>query len=192
MKMKKIYILPISLVVFLVLVTVYAYSRFWNVAYVNGQGISRLSYLQTLDKQAGKQILEQMITETLILREGATKGAKIDQKVISEEIAKIEDKLKAQGQTLDAALAANGMTKSDLETQIRLKKTQDALSAPKVEITQAQIDEFLKINKAQLPAGKTKDELNTLAKNELTLEAAQASASAWLDNLRQSAKVIYK
>jgi len=43
-----------------------------------------------------------------------------------------------------------------------------------------------------LPAGKTKVELQTLAKEQLTLEANQTAATTWLDNLRQSAKIVYR
>ena len=190
--MKKIIIIHTVFFGLIVAVAGYAYSRYWNVATVNGRSISRLSYIQMLEKQAGKQILDQMVQETLVLNEGDSKGVKVDAKTISDEIAKIETRLKTQGQTLDAALTANSMTKADLETQIKLKKIQESLSASKVEITQAQIDKFLTDNKAMLPTGKTKDELNTLAKEQLVLEANQASGSAWLEALRSSAKIIYK
>jgi len=174
----------------LVIVAVWGYSKFWNVAVVNGRGISRLAYINNMERQGGKQTLEMMIEEALILGEGEAKGVKIEQKVIDEEIAKIDARIVAQGQTLEAALVASGMVKADLEKQIRLKKIEEALSASKEEITQAQIDEFLKTNKDQLPTGKTKEELQTLAKDELTAQANQASVSAWMENLRSSAKIV--
>jgi parvulin-like peptidyl-prolyl isomerase len=190
--MKKIIIFHTVLFGLLFGVGVYGYVKYWNVATVNGRPISRLAYIKAMEKQVGKQILGQMVDDSLILNEGANKNVKIDQKTIDDEISKIEEKLKAQNQTLDAALVANNMTKADLENQIRLKKIQDILSAPKTEVTQAQVDEFLKANKALLPAGKSKDELNTLAKNQLTLEASQAAATEWLSALKASAKVIYQ
>ena len=168
----------------------WGYSRYWNIAVVNGRGISRLAYINNMERQGGKQVLEMMIQETLILGEAMNKGIKIEQKAIDEEIAKIETRIKASGQTLETALISAGMTKGDLEKQIQLKKIEEALSAPKLEITQAQIDEFLKTNKSQLPTGKTKEELQALAKDELISQANQASASAWLENLRQSAKIV--
>ena len=190
--MKKIIIFHTVLFGLIIAAATYGYARYWNIATVNGKAITRLDYIKALEKQGGKQILDQLVQEALILNEGASKGVKIDPKTVSDEIAKIEERLKAQGQTLDAALTANNMVKSDLETQIKLKKIQESLSSSKVEITQAQIDEFLKANKAMLPAGKSKDELNALAKEQLILEANQASASAWLGGLKQSAKIIYK
>lgn len=191
-KSKKVIIVHGSVLAVLIILGIVGYIRFWNVATVNGKGISRISYIKTLEQQGGKQILSAMIDETLILNEGIKNNINVDQKTIDEEIAKIEEQLKAQNQTLDAALLSSGMTRADLDKQIKIKKIEAALSTVKVEVTQAQIDEFLKTNKALLPTGKTKAELEALAKEQITLEANQTAATTWLTNLKQAAKIIYK
>lgn len=171
---------------------IYSYRRYWNVAIVNGVAISRIDYIKTMEKLGGKQTLDTMIDDALVLNEAKVKGVKIEQKSIDDEIATIEDQLKSRNQTLESALAASGMVKADLEKQIRIKQIETALSAPKTEISQAQIDEFLTTNKDNLPTGKTKDELNTLAKEQLMLEASQSASGEWMTNLRQSAKIEYR
>jgi parvulin-like peptidyl-prolyl isomerase len=190
--MKKMVIIHVALLAVVVAGGVFGYLRFWNVATVNGKPISRVDYIKSMEKQGGKQTLDIMIDEMLILNEGVAKGVNIDQKMIDDEIVVIETRLKTQNQTLDAALLASGMVRADLERQIRLKKLEAALSAPKTEITQIQIDEFLKANKAMLPADATKDELQTLAKDQLVLEASQSAATTWMENLRKSAKIVYR
>jgi len=190
--MKKIIKINIAVLVFIIALGVVGYLRFWNIATVNGTGISRINYIKSMEQQGGKQTLSGMIDETLILNEGSKNGIKVDQKTIDDEISGIEEQLKVQGQTLEAALLASGMVKADLEKQIRIKKIESILSAPKTEITQAQIDEFLKANKSLLPTGKTKIELQSLAKEQLILETSQSAATAWLDGLRKSAKIVYK
>lgn len=190
--MKKIVVIRGGLLVVIVMALVFSYFRFWNVATVNGVTISRLDYIKALVKQDNKQTLDMMIQEAMIVNEAKKKGVSVDQKVIDEEIAKIEAQLKADGQDLNTALKASGMTKADLEKQIRVKKMVTALSAPKIEITQGEIDEFLKTNKSSLPTGKTKEELQVLAKDELIAKAGQASASAWLQDLSQGAKIEYR
>jgi hypothetical protein len=190
--MKKIIILHVGFLVVLIAIGVFAYLRFWNVAVVNGTPISRISYIKAMERLGGEQTLRSMIDDVLVLNEGTAKKVVVDQKAIDDEIAKIETQLKAQGETLDSALLASGMVKADLEKQIRLKKIETTLSAPTAEITQAQIDEFLTTNKAMLPTGKTKAELQALAKEQLVIEASQSAATTWLDNLRQSAKIIYR
>ncbi|MFA6519017.1 MAG: SurA N-terminal domain-containing protein [Candidatus Shapirobacteria bacterium] len=190
--MKKIVVIHGGLVAVIIIALIFGYIRFWNVATVNGVAISRIDYLKTLVKQDNKQILEMMIQEAMIVNEATKKGVVVDQKAVDEEISKIETQLKADGQDLDVALKASGMTKADLEKQIRIKKLVTLLSSSKIEITQGEIDEFLKTNKSSLPTGKTKEELQTLAKDELIAQADQASASAWLQDLSQNAKVEYK
>jgi hypothetical protein len=190
--MKKI--IAIHTVVLLVLIAAgaYAYFRFWNVAVVNGVPISRVSFYKTLEKQGGQEVLASMIDNALVLKEGKDKGVNIDQKTIDDELAKIEEQLKVQNQSLDSALAAAGMTKNELAEQIRIRKIETILSATKVDITQSQIDEFLEANKSFLPTDKTKEELQTLAKEQLAMEASQSATENWLNNLRQSAKIQYK
>jgi len=189
--MKKIIFIHGAFLVVVLAIITGAYLKYGIVARVNGVAITRIDYIKAMERLGGKQTLETMIDDTLILNEGESKGVKIDQKMIDEEIAKIEERLKVQNQTLDTALAAASMTKADLIKQIKMKKIQDILSAPKSEITQAQIDEFLKTNKSMLPVGKSKEELATLAKQQLTAEASQSAASEWLNKIRESAKIDY-
>lgn len=190
--MKKILIIHGTFLVVILISLVLVYNRYWNVATVNGVAISRLDFIKAMEKLGGKQTLDSMIDETLVLNEGKTKKINVDQKTIDAEISSIEERLKSQNNTLEAALKSSGMVRSDLEKQIRVKKIEETLSASKTEITQAQIDEFLKANKAMLPTGKTKSELETLAKEQLVLEANQTAVTTWMENLRGSAKIVYK
>ena len=79
-----------------------------------------------------------------------------------------------------------------MEKQIRLQKIADELSKGSTEVTQQQIDDFLKTNADQLPKGASKEELQSLAKNELTKEASNAAISTWLSNLKKNATIIYR
>ncbi|MBU3935660.1 SurA N-terminal domain-containing protein, partial [Patescibacteria group bacterium] len=54
------------------------YYQFCNVATVNGRLISRFKYVKSMEKQIGKQTLDQMVTEALILGEAQKKGIKIE------------------------------------------------------------------------------------------------------------------
>ena len=182
-------------IIFLVIiigVIIGLYYKYGNVAVVNGKGISRITYIKKLEKNDSKQLLEQMITENLIWGEANKKGIKIDKSVIDEEIKKIEEQIISQGQTLELALSSRGMSRKDLEDQISLQKIVERLSATETQITQAQIDEFLKTNKDQLPAKSTKDELQKIAKDELERQASEDAITAWLEKIKKEAKIIYK
>ena len=173
-------------------VSIGVFYKYGIVATVNGKTISRLAYIKKLEKSDAKQLLEQMITETLIQSEADKKGIKIDKNAIDEEIKKIDDQIKEQRQTLDLALESRGMTRADLEGQINIQKIVEKLATSSAEITQAQIDEFLKTNKDMLPAKATKAELQELAKEQLIKQASDSAISAWLESIRKDAKIIYR
>lgn len=184
--------LPWGLLILVLFAGTVAYLKWGNMATVNGQPISRLKYIKTLEQQDKKQTLDRMIEESLVQSEAAKKGINIDQATVEGEIKKIEDLLKEQGQTLDVVLTMQGMTKIDLEKQIKLQKMIEQLAKPKIEFTQVEIDEFLKTNKAQLPTGVSKEELQTLAKEELTNKEAKNAIGDWLTNTKKDAKIVYK
>lgn len=171
---------------------IWAFDKYAFVAKVNGKYISRVGYIKNMEKQVGKQILDKMVTESLIEQEAAKKGVKVDKKEIDDEIAKIEEKIKTQGQTLEAALTAEGMTKEDLENQLRIQKMVDKLSDSKKEITEKEIAEFLDKNKDQLPKGMAKDELNKAAKEQLEQQAKTEAANTWFAKIKEEAKIIYR
>ena len=192
MSYKKVVLIHSGLLLVLLAAAGFAYFKYWNVAVVNGKGVSRLAYIKTLESQGGKQVLEGMVQEAMITQEAKKKGVSVDKSFVDGELAKIDEQIKAQGQTLEAALVSQGMTKADLERQITLKKMVTEMSKPTTEITQAQVDKFITDNKAQLPPKGTKAELEQIAKEQLTLEASNNAITTWLAELKKNAQVIYK
>lgn len=187
-------IIAIHAVAFLVVITLaaLAYYRYGFVAIVNGQPISRLEYYQNMEKQVGKSVLDQLVSENVVLGEASKKGVTIEKSAIDTEVSKVEAQLKDQGQTLDFALASEGLTLADFERQIKIQKMIEKLAGSIPEATQAQIDEFLTQNKAQLPKTATKAELQTLAKTQVESQLRTETLQKWFDDLKKSAKIIYR
>lgn len=188
---RKIKFFPI-IAVLVVFALVYSYYRFGIVATVNGVPVSKISYLRALEKQDKKQTIKQMTNEALVLQEAAKKNIVIDKATIDAEIATIETQIKAQGLTLESALLSEGMSRADLEKQIRIQKTVEKLSNPNIEITQAQVDEYLKTNKAALPTTYTKEQLQEAAKTQLTTEAKNTAIDSWFTELQKNSKIIIR
>lgn len=180
-------IILLALVVFLL-----AYYRYGVAATVNGRPISRLSYWSLLEKLDKKQTLQQLANEKLIMQEAARKNIRIDQTVIDAEIATIEAKIKEQGQTLESALTAEGITRKDLEQKIILQKTVEKLVGTEFEITQTQIDEYIAKNKASLPASLGKDELQKYVKDILLSQTESEAIEKWFTDLKNNAKIIIR
>ena len=182
----------LAILVLVVAALGFGYYRFWNVAIVNGKAISRINYIRTMEKQGGKQVLDRMIQEAMIRDEAQKKGVKIEQAVIDGEMKKIETQVVSMGQTLEEALLGEGITKEELEDQIRMQKMVELMANANVEITQAQIDEFVAENKDQFPKGTTNAEMQTAAKQELAGQAGNEAINKWLGDLNTNAKIVYK
>jgi hypothetical protein len=187
-----VFYIPLALLALVLVASLFAYIKYGSVAAVNGRQVSRLEYIKNMEKQGGKQVLEGMIEESLIMGEASKKGVTIEQGVIDSEITKIDDQLKTQGQTLDAALTAQSMTKNDLIQQIKLQKTVEKLANSPTEVTQAQIDDFLAKNKDQFPKTATKEEMTTTAKTQLLSQLRSEAISKWFEELKKAATIIYK
>ncbi|HWS49252.1 MAG TPA: SurA N-terminal domain-containing protein [Candidatus Methanoperedens sp.] len=175
--------------IILVIAAVYAYYRFGVVATVNGKPISRFTYWQNLEKIDKKQTIKQMANEELVFQEAAKKGVVIEKSEIESEIASVEAQIKSQGQTLEGALIAEGLTRTDLEDQIRIQKLVEKMANPMLDITQAQIDAYLTENKALLPTTYSKEQLQTLAKTQLISEAKNDAIDVWFKELQKTAKI---
>jgi len=188
---RKINFLPF-LVILAIASALFLYLRFCVVATVNGRPITRLSYYRTLEKMDQKQVLKQMANEVLIKQEAKKKGISIEKSIIDTEIASVEAQLKAQGQTLESALSSEGMTRADLEDQIRLQKIVEKLANPDLEITKTQIDEYLSKNKSFLPTDYTQDQLEELAKTQLTTEIKNKAINSWFVEIQKDAKIIIR
>lgn len=188
---KKINFTPLIIVLALAALA-FLYYRFGVVATVNGQPISRLAYVQKLIKLDKQQTLKQMANEALIYQEAKKQGIEIEKSLIDTEIASIEAKIVEQGQTLEAALGAEGMTKADLESQIQIQKIAEKLAKPNLEITQAQIDDYLTKNKSYLPTTYTKEQLQELAKTQLATEIKNTAVNTWFTEIQKTAKINFR
>lgn len=187
----KINICPI-IAILIVIGAVYAYYRFGIVATVNGKPISRIAYWQNLEKLDKKQTIKQMANEALVYQEAAKNNITVSKEEIDAEIATVEAQIKKQGQTLDAALSAESMTRTDLEHQISLQKMVEKLAKPEINVTQAEIDTYLTKNKALLPTSYTKEQLQALAKTQLTSEAKNNAIDTWFASLQKASKIVIR
>jgi len=188
---KKVLFPVVGVVLFLALALA-AYLKFGVVAVVNGRRISRMDYITLMEKQVGEQTLDQLVTEEMILSKAESEGVSIDDETINNEIADIEKNIESQGQKLEEALEAEGMTRADLERQIRIRLLVEKMSGDVSEASEEEIQAFLTENKDLLPKDATKEELNELAKEQVMSQKESERINNWLSELEANSKVIYR
>jgi foldase protein PrsA len=161
------------------------------VAFVNGKPIMRTEYVAAMEKQVGKQALENLVIGKLIKDEAAKTGVSISQEELDAEITQIETQLSGQGQNLDAALETEGMTRTQLIEEIRMQKLVEKMASGEVEVTEEEIDKYLSDNKDFLPEDATEEELRDQAKSQLSSQNKNASIQDWISSLKVAANVVY-
>lgn len=181
----------IVFVVFALLVGIFSmFKGVFVAATVNGETVSRLSVVRELEKQAGKSVLDTMITKRLIEREIKKQKVVVAKEKVDEEIKKVEDQISAQGGTLEMALADQGMTMSDLREQIVINQALEQILADKITVSDEEVDQYL--TTSGLPTqGVSSEEERSAVREQLKSQKFSKEASLWVSDLRAKAAIEY-
>lgn len=181
----------IPLIVIVLAIVAFFLKGLFVAALVNGQPIARLTLIQELEKQGGKQTLSSLVNQTLILQEAKKKNVEVSQKEIETEAKQIEDSLKKQGQNLDTALAVQGVTRQDFLMQLKLRSLVEKLLTDKIKVTDKEVTEYIEKNKQSLPTDLKEDEITKGVREQLKEQKLAAKSQEWLAALNKNAKIQY-
>lgn len=181
----------IPVAILLAVLVVYLLKSWFVVAVVNGQFITRPAFESAMEKQDGKQILNNLITEKLLQQEAAKKGISVSQSDVNSQVKKIDQQLASQGQTLDQALAARGMTRADLEQQLKLQTLLQKLLGNDVKVSDKDVQDYIDKNKDTLPTGESESQLKASVKQQLEQQKLTTAAQALVQKLQQQAHITY-
>lgn len=186
-KKRKLFIVGALIIVIALLVSA---RNLFIAATVNGVPITRLDVISSLEKQRGKQMLESLVNEKLIYQEARKANVSVSEDEVSSEVEKIKAQMVAQGQVLDSYLETQGISQKLFEDQIKLQLTLEKILAEKLNVSDEEVDSFLKTNKDYLPE-MGEDELKDLARGELKQQKLTAVVPPWLSELKDKSSVDY-
>jgi parvulin-like peptidyl-prolyl isomerase len=181
----------VPLIIIALILAAFYLKGLFIVALINGEPISRLTIVQELEKQGGKQALSSLVNQTLILQEAKKKNVQVIQAEIDKAEKKIEDSLKAQGQSLDTALTMQGMTRKDLALQLKLRSLVEKLLADKIKVTEKEIADYIEKNKDTFPTTLTSDQIKTSVEEQLKQQKLASESQTWIEGLKKNAKINY-
>lgn len=181
----------IPLVIIFIAAVLFYLKGLFVAALVNGQPITRFAVIKELERQGGAQALSSLVNQTLILQEANKKNIQVNQDEINKSAKQVEDSLKTQGQNLDTALAAQGMTRQDFLAQLKLRSLVEKLLADKIAVTEKETADYMEANKTTLPTDMTSEELKTSIAEQLKQQKLASASQEWLTNLQKSAKINY-
>lgn len=181
----------IALVVIVLVGLAYIFRGSYLAAIVNGQPISRLAIMREAEKFQGTQILEQKVLEELVIQKAREEGVQISDEVVNAKLDEIKEDVAAQGQDFDMLLEMQGMTEDELRRQIRLQEMVEQLVGAEVEISDAEIEQYIENNRDFLPEEAAEEELEDIARQQLEQQALSGKYQDWIDNLKRNARVQY-
>ncbi len=180
-----------GVIIVLILALAYLFKGLLIAAVVNGRPIYRPVVISELEKQGGKQTLDSLITQDLIVQEAARKNITVSQKEIDDQLKTIESNISGQGLTLDQALQQQGMTKNDLINQIKLQLMLQKLVGDNVTVTDKEIEDYIAANKNQLPAEASPEAQKEQVSQQLKNQKEQQKIQDFITKLRSDAKISY-
>lgn len=160
------------------------------VATVNGQPITRLAVISELEKKDGKTVLDSLVTENLILQEAQKRGISVSDQDVQNEISKIEKSITSQGQNLDMVLAQQGMTRTDLNRQIKLQLLLKKMVGT-VSVTAKEVQDYMTQNKDSLPESTDEAQLMSQIKAQLEQQKIGEKIQTFVASLQSKAKINY-
>lgn len=169
----------------------YYFKSIFVAATVNGEPIARLSVIQEVEKQGGRQILDTLVNERLIMQEARAQGINVTQADTDAEISLIEEQVQAQGQTLDEILTLQGMTREDLNKQMKIQVIVKKLMEDKVSISDDEVVAYMEENKDYLPEASDEAQLKEQVREQLTQQKMSEQFQALLTDLKEKASINY-
>ena len=179
------------LVVAVLLGGLYYFKGLFIAATVNGSPVSRWSVVSELEKKAGKNALDTIITKRLIESEMKKSGVAVQSGDIDAEVSGIETQIAAQGVTLEQALAEQGMTVEELREQLMINKGLEQILSDKIAVSDEEVNQYLSANSALTPTGTSSDDLKNQAREQLKGQKFNTEAAKWVSDLRAKAAIEY-
>jgi len=186
----KKYLIIVLAIICLVLF-LYSYKHLFIVATVNNRPVTRLALIQELEKQAGQQVLDTLITKSLILQEADKQNIRIGPERIEEKMKEIEEQVKSQGADLDTLLQEQGQTRKSLGEEIRIQLIVEEILGKDIEVTEAELENYFEENKEFLGEDASFEEIKEDLREELKQQKTNERITSWLEELRQNAKINY-
>lgn len=178
-------------VVILVIALLYMLRSQFIVAMVNGRPISRSAFNTQLEQQSGKEVLNSLITKSLIEQEADKRHVSVPQSEVDSDTKKIEQQLSAQGQNLDQALAARGMTRSQFTDQLRLQKLVEKLLGNNIKVSDKEVQDYIDQHKDQLGDTSNMDQLKAQVRAQLEQDKLSSQAQQLIAKLQKQANITY-
>ncbi len=161
----------------------------WAVpALVNNMPVTRMELATRLEKAYGAQALDDLVNEKILDQAIAKAGVKVDEAKLNEQIKTLETQFESTG-GLDEALKQRGLTRKDLEKQIRTQLSVEIILADKINPSDDEVKAQFVAGASTLYKDKKIEDVSETIKEELKQNKLRDSFLAWFEEVKKEAKV---
>ncbi len=157
-------------------------------AIVNGKPVFSWQLTQTLKTRFGEQTLEGMIGEMLVANEAAKQGVTVTPAELEAKRSEVVASLGGETQFEDL-LTFQGMTREDFENQIRLQLLVQKLLGKDIEVTEEEVDVYVRDNRETLTATDPA-QLRVEARSVILDQKVSEKIQPWFLELKENAKIM--
>jgi len=180
--------LTLFLAVILLALAIYKYGHWFVPAMVGNRPITRFELWQRMEKSMGEQILDDTVNEYALDAAIAKSGIAVAPEKIQDQLQELEKQFESVG-GLEEALTQRGLTRAELEKQIRTQLIVEEILADKVtpsdEELQAHFDEYAKTLYPEKTFDEVKDEVVTAVRDTKLRDAFLT----WFEQVKQEAQI---
>jgi foldase protein PrsA len=189
-KMKpRTFVIPLVVGIVVGVAVMNGISNLQPAAIVNGQPISKQEIYKDLMKQGGDKILDNKITETLIMQEAKKKNIEASDKEINARIDSIDKDITAKGQNIDTLLKSQGQTRQDLKDQLKIQILVEKLLGNQVAVTEQEAKDYFDKNKEAYGEDATYESKAVEIKDGLKNQKLSEKFQEWLTKVKGQAKI---
>ncbi len=181
-------VMTIALIVVAVALLTYKTGPWLFPAVVDNQPISRFGLWSRLEKSYGAQSLDDMVNEKILDSAIAKANVKVDPAKLSDQIKVLETQFESTG-GLDEALKQRGLTRTDLEKQIKTQLAVEEILADKISPTEEEIKAQFDAGALTAYKGKKLEEVKATITDELKQTKLRDAFLTWFAEIKKSAKV---
>lgn len=181
-------LLGLTLIILLIGLLTYKFGPKLVPAVVDNQLVTRFELWSRLEKNYGAQTLDDMVNEKILDRAIAKSGVKVDQTKLDDQIKALEKQFETTG-GLDEALKQRGLTRKDLEKQVRTQLAVEELLADKINPTEDEIKAQFDSGAMTLYKDKQLEEVRTNITDELKQTKLRDAFLTWFADVKKDAKI---
>ncbi|MFH2086005.1 MAG: SurA N-terminal domain-containing protein [bacterium] len=181
-------IISLALAAVVIGLLVYKFGPWLVPAVIDNRPVTRFELWSRLEKNYGTQALDDIVNEKILDKAISDAHVKVDEAKVSDQIKSLEKQFETTG-GLDEALKQRGLTRQDLEKQVRTQLSVEELLADKINPSDEEVQKQFDAGATTTYKDQKFDTVKDSIKEELKQTKLRDAFLAWFADVKKDIKV---